>query len=101
MSTLLSIGKERRVMHLERVERTLGKKRGVLLLSSGLEGIAKEIESHIRVERGGTGSAAETLVGQPAPAGAVVGEGEVRRIGRSVSQFARETGCVCRDIGEG
>jgi len=37
---------------------------------------------------------------QPAPAGAVVGEGEVRRIGRSVSQFPRETGCVCRQIGE-
>src|ERR1700721_1333776 len=99
MCPLVSLGKERRVMHLERVERTLGKKRGVLLLSSGLEGIAKEIESHIRVEVVGAGSAAETLVGQPAPAGAVVGEGEVRRIARSVSQLAWKTGCVGRDIG--
>src|ERR1700744_4714009 len=99
MSTLLSIGKERRVMHLERVERTLGKKCGVLLLSSGLESIAKEIERHIRVERDGTGSAAETLVWQPAPASAVIGEGEGRGIARSVSQRAWEPGCVGRNIG--
>ncbi|MCU1248272.1 MAG: hypothetical protein JWQ49_1301 [Edaphobacter sp.] len=100
MSALLRVGKERRVLHMERVESAIGKKCGVLLVCSGLEGIAEEIERHIRVEGGGTGSAAETLVFQPAPAGAVVGEGEVRRIGRSVSQFSRETGCVCRHIGE-
>jgi hypothetical protein len=100
MSALLSVGKERRVLHMQRVECALGKKCGVLLVCSGLEGIAEEIERHIRVEGGGTGSAAETLVLQPAPAGAVVGEGEVRRIGRSVSQFPRETGCMCRQISE-
>src|SRR5260370_16561475 len=100
MSALLSVGKERRVLHMERVESALGKKCRVLLVCSGLEGIAEEIERHIRVEGGGTGSAAETLVLQPAPAGAVVGEGEVRRIGGSVSQFPRETGCVRLLIGD-
>ena len=100
MFALLSIGKERRVLHMERVESALGKKCGVLLVCSRLEGIAEEIERHIRVEGGGAGSAAETLVLQPAPPGAVVGEGEVGRIGRSVSQFSRETGCVCRQISE-
>src|SRR5437764_14250583 len=85
---------------MERVESTLGKKCGVLLVCSGLEGIAKEIERHIRIEGGGAGSAAETLVLQPAPPGAVVGEGEVRRIVRSVPQFPWETGCMCRQIGE-
>jgi hypothetical protein len=100
MFALLSVRKERRVPHLKRVESTLGKKSRILLVCSRMESIAEEIERHIRVERRGTGSAAETLVWQPAPAGAVVGEGEVRRIARSVSQFPRETRCVCRYVGE-
>ena len=100
LSALLSVGKERRVLHLERVESAVGKKCRVLLVCSGLEGIAQEIERHIRVERGATRNAAETLVLQPAPAGTVVGEGEVRRVGRRISQLPRETGCVCRHVGE-
>src|SRR5271156_1246573 len=40
------------------------------------------------------------LIGQPAPAGAVVGEGEVRRTGRSIPQLSRETGGMRRHIGE-
>ena len=67
---------------------------------SGLEGIAEEVERHIRVEGGGTRSTAETFVLQPAPPGAGVGEGEVRRIGRSIAQFTWEAGCVCSEIGE-
>ena len=78
MAALLLAWKERRVLHVERVESALRKKGCVLFVRGGLEGIAEEIEGDIRVERGGTGSAAETLIWQPSPAGAVVGKGEVR-----------------------
>ncbi len=69
-------------------------------MCGGLEGVAEEVEGNIRVEGGGTGSAVETLVWQPVPAVAVVGEGEVRRFGRSVAQFSWEAGCVRREIGQ-
>src|SRR5271156_6134236 len=38
---LLSVGKERRVLHVERVESAFGKKRCVLLVCSGVESIAE------------------------------------------------------------
>ena len=41
------------------------------------------------------------LVWQPAPSGAVVGKSKVRSTRRRVAQFSRETGRVCRYIGEG
>jgi hypothetical protein len=100
MAALLSIGKESRVPHVERAESALGKKGGVLLVRGGLEGVAEEVESKIRVDGGATGSAAETLVWQPAPAGAIVGEGEGRRPWRGIAQFSWEAGCVCRKIRE-
>ena len=40
------------------------------------------------------------LVGQPAPAGTGVGEGEVRRAPRCSAEFARQAGSVGREIGE-
>ena len=76
---MLGGGEEGGVAHVERVEGALGEERGVLLVRGGLEGVAEEIEGDVGVERGGAGSGAEALVGQPVPAGAVVGEGEVRR----------------------
>ena len=100
MAALLSVGKESRVLHMKRVESALGKKGWVLLLCGGLEGVAEEVESKIRVDGDATGSAAETLVLQPAPAGAIVGEGEVRRPGRGIAQFPREAGCMRRKISE-
>jgi hypothetical protein len=66
----------------------------------GLKGVAKKIECNIRVEGGGAGGAMETLVWQPVPAGAVIGEGEVWCPPRRIAQFTREAGCVCREIGE-
>ena len=78
MAALLLVRKERRVLHVERVESALRKQGCVLFVCGGLESIAEEVEGDVGVERGGTGSAAETLVRQPSPAGAIVGKGEVR-----------------------
>ena len=58
MAALLLARKERRVLHVERVESALRKKGCVLFVCGGLERIAEEVEGDIRVERGGTGSAA-------------------------------------------
>lgn len=62
MAALFLAWKERRVLHVEWVEGALRKKGCVLFVCGGLEGIAEEVEGDIRVEGGGTGSAAETLV---------------------------------------
>ncbi len=77
MAALLLAWKERRVLHVERVESALCKKGCILFVSGGLKRIAEEIEGDIRVERGGTRGATETLIWQPSPAGAIVREGEV------------------------
>ena len=58
MAALLLARKERRVLHVERVESALRKQGCVLLVCGGLEGIAEEVEGDIGVERGGAGSAA-------------------------------------------
>jgi hypothetical protein len=100
LAALRSVGEERGVAHVKRVESPLRKKGCVWLMCGGLEGVAEEVEGDIRVESGGAGSAAETLVRQPAPAGAVVGEGEMRCALWSAAQFSREAGRVRRQIGE-
>ena len=89
------------LLHVKWVERALRKKRRILFVCGRLEGIAEEVEGNIRVEGGGTGSAAETLVWQPSPAGAIVGEGEVRGPARCIAQFSWEAGCVGGEIGKG
>ena len=79
LAALLGGGEEGGVGHMERIEGAFGEKRGIWPVGGGLEGVAEEIEPDVGVESGGSGSSAEMLVGQPAPAGAAVGEGEVRR----------------------
>lgn len=101
MAALLLAWKERRVLHVERIESALRKKGRVLLVCGGLEGIAEEVEGDIRVECGGTGSAAETLVWEPSPAGAIVREGKVRSPGRTIAEFSWEAGCVGSEISKG
>ena len=101
MTALRRVGKERCVVHVKRVESALSKKGCILLVRGRLEGVAEEVKGNVRVEGSSTGNAPEALVRQPAPAGAVVGEGEVRRLRRSVAQFTWQSGCVCRQIGEG
>jgi hypothetical protein len=83
---------------VERVESAFGKKGCVLFVCRDLESIAEEVEGDIRVDGGGTGSAAETLVSQPSPASAIVREGEVRDPGRCIAQFSWEAGCVGSEI---
>ena len=99
MAALRSVREERGVAHAERVESLLSEKRSVLFVSCRLKSVAEEVEGDVRVECGGAGRAAETLVGEPAPAGGVVGEGEVRRAASRSAQFTREAGGVCRKIG--
>ena len=101
MAALLLAWKERRVLHVERVESALRKKGCVLFVRGGLKGIAEEVEGDIRVERGSTGSATETLVWQPSPAGPIVREREVRDPARRLAEFSREAGCVGSEIGKG
>jgi hypothetical protein len=93
-AALLLAWKECRVLHAKRVESALRKKGRILLVCGGLEGIAEEVEGDIRVEGGGTGSAAKTLVWQPSPAGAIVREGEARVPARCIAQFSWEAGYV-------
>src|ERR1700738_1988959 len=100
MAGCLTVGGECCVPHVERVESAFGKKGCVRLMRCGLQGVTEEIEGNIRVESGGAGSTAEALVWQPTPADAVIGKGEVRRFGRSIAQFPRKAGRVCREIGE-
>ena len=94
-AALVSVGKKGRALHAERVEGALGKQGRVLLVRSGLKRVAEQVECDIRIDGGSAGSAEETLVRQPAPASAVVGEGEVRRPGGRNPQFSRQAGCVC------
>ena len=101
MAALLLAWKERRVLHVERAECALRKKGCVLFVRGSLESIAEEVECDIRVERSGPGSAAETLVWQPSPAGAIVRKGEVRRSARCISQFSREARGVGGEITKG
>lgn len=101
MAALLLAWKERRVLHVERAECALRKKGCVLFVASSLEGIAEEVVGDIRVERSGTGSAAETQVWQPSPAGAIVREGEVRRSVRAIAQFSWEARGVGGEITKG
>ena len=100
LAALRSVGEEGGVAHVKRVESPLREKGCVWLVGGGLEGVAEEVEGDIRVESGGAGSAAETLVRQPAPASAVVGEGEMRRPRWSTAQFSREARCVRREVCE-
>jgi hypothetical protein len=72
-------------VHAEWVQSALSKKGSELLVRGGLKGVAEEVEGNIRVEGGDSRSAAKTLVWQPAPPGAVVGEGEVRRFARRLA----------------
>jgi hypothetical protein len=99
-ATLRSIGKERRVVHVERIESAFSQKGCILLVRCGLESVAEKIEGNIRVEGGGAGSAAKTLIWQPAPASAVVREGEVRCLARRSAQLARKARGVCCEISE-
>jgi hypothetical protein len=101
VAALLLAWKESRVLHVERVKSALRKKSCVLFVCSGLERIAEEVEGDIRVEGGCTGSAAETLVWQPSPAGAIVREGEVRGPARCGAEFSWEAGGVGSEISEG
>jgi hypothetical protein len=70
-------------------------------VGGGLESVTEEIEGDIRVESGGAGSPAETLVWQPSPASAIVREGEMRDPGRSIAQFSWEARCVGSEINKG
>jgi len=100
MVALRSVGKERCVVHPERIESALSKKGCILLVRGGLQRITEQIERNIRVKGGSTGSAAETLVWQPSPARAVVREGKVRRLAWSSAKFTGQARGVRRKIGE-
>ena len=65
MMALRSVGKERCVVHVQRVQSALSKKGCILLVRGGLQRITEQIERNIRVKGSSTGSAAETLVWQP------------------------------------
>jgi hypothetical protein len=101
MAALLVTWKERCVLHVERVESALCKQGCILFVGRRLESIAEEIEGDIRVESGGTGNPAETLVWQPSPASAVVRESEVRDPAGPTAQLSGEARRVSSEINQG
>ena len=101
MAALLYAREVRRVLHMEWVESALRKQGCILFMGRGLECIAEEIEGDIRVEGGGTGSPAETLVWQPSPASAVVRESEVRDPAGPTAQLSGEARRVSSEINQG